>query len=149
MEEITWVFHKNASYSKGGYQIFVFDKYIDMAKHLWTKSFDNYLLRAYYVSAISVNASQDKKKTRMPRQLGQYQGQWPKQASETRFHVVSLLLIRRHTALLYLNATFTSFHYLHCKHSRNSDCAADTVSACWAYHQDKWQHYLAQCRMNS
>lgn len=70
------------------------------------------------------------KKTCMPRQLGQYQGQWPKQASETRFHVVSLLLIRRHTALLYLNATFTSFHYLHCKHSRNSDCAADTVSAC-------------------
>lgn len=122
------MFHKNASYSKGGYQIFVFDKYIDMAKHFRTKSFDNYLLRAYYVSAISVNASQDRKENPYAKAVGSISGAMAKtQAPETRFHVVSLFLICRHTALLYLNATFTLFHYLHCKHSRNSDCVADAV----------------------
>lgn len=143
--EITWVFYKNASYSKGGYQIFIFDKYIEIAKHFWTKLFDNYLLRAYYVSAISVNASQDRKENLYAKTIGSILGAMAEtQASETCFHVGSLLLIHCHTALLYLNATLTSFHYLHCKHSQNSECAADTLSACWAYYQHKWQHYLAQ-----
>lgn len=93
--------------------------------------FDNYLLRAYYVSAISVNASQDRKENPYAKTNGSVSGAMAEtQAPETRFHVGSLLLIRRHTSLLYLNATFTSFRYLHCKHSRNSECTADTVSAC-------------------
>lgn len=120
------------------------------AKHFWTELFDNYLLRAYYVWAISVNASQDRKENPYDKTIGPTSGAMAEtQASEIRFHVVTLLLICCHTVLLYLNATLTSFHYLHCKHSRNSECAPDTLSVCWAYYQHKWQHYLEQCPVNS
>lgn len=93
-----------------------------MAKHFWTKSFDNYLPRAYYVSTISVDTSEDWKENPV------LQDNWVNvryndqtQASQTRFHVISLLLMNRRTMCLYLNTILTLFRYLHFKHSWNAE----------------------------
>lgn len=80
---------------------------MEMAKYVWTKSFDNYSVPAMW--AVSVDASQKYYNTNGSMSATMAQTQ----ASQISFHVVSVLLIDFHTVFLYLENILILFCYLH------------------------------------
>lgn len=101
----TKVFYNNASNFKGGPQIFVFEKCIEMVNRFWPTSSDTYLLSAYYVSnKCRCQPGGRKRKPSNYKTIGSMSGTMAKtQASQISFHVISLLLMHFYTMPLCLN----------------------------------------------